>query len=69
MEEYRRWEDNIMMNPKGIGVDVVNWMEFIQDTDTFTNLRISTAVSSSGSGSCTTGSSMNVLVGYMMRRK
>ena len=31
MEEYRRWEDNIMMNPKGIGVDVVNWMDLAQD--------------------------------------
>ena len=27
MEEYRRWEDNIKMDLKEIGVDVMNWME------------------------------------------
>ena len=32
MEEYRRWEDNIKMLLKEIGVDVVNWMELVQDT-------------------------------------
>ena len=27
MEEYRRWEVNIKMDLKEIGVDVMNWME------------------------------------------
>ena len=26
MEEYRRWEGNIKMDPKEIDVDVMNWM-------------------------------------------
>ena len=26
MEEYRRWEENIKMDLKEIGVDVMNWM-------------------------------------------
>ena len=33
MEEYRRWEDNIKMDLKEIGVDVMNWMELTQDRD------------------------------------
>ena len=33
MEEYRRWEDNIRMDLKEIGVDVMNWMELGQDRD------------------------------------
>ena len=31
MEEYRRWEDNIKMDLKEIGVDVMNWMELAED--------------------------------------
>ena len=31
MEEYRRWENNIKMDLKEIGVDVMNWMELAQD--------------------------------------
>ena len=26
MEEYRRWEDNIKMDLKEIGVDVMSWL-------------------------------------------
>ena len=26
MEEYRRWEDNIKMDLKEIGVDVISWL-------------------------------------------
>ena len=33
MEEYRRWEDNIKMDLKEIGVDVMNWMELAEDRD------------------------------------
>ena len=33
MEEYRRWEDNIKMDLKEIGVDVMNWMELAQGRD------------------------------------
>ena len=33
MEEYRRWEDNIKMDLKEIGIDVMNWTEFGQDRD------------------------------------
>ena len=32
-EEYRRWEDNIKMNLKEIGVDVMNWMELAHGKD------------------------------------
>ena len=31
MEEYRRWEDNIKMNLKEIGVDVMNLIELFRD--------------------------------------
>ena len=27
MEEYRWWEDNIKMDPKEIGVDVMRWFK------------------------------------------
>ena len=33
MEGYRRWEDNIKMDLKEIGVDVMNCMELAQDRD------------------------------------
>ena len=36
MEEYRRlcrWEDNIKMDLKEIGVDVMNWVDSTQDSD------------------------------------
>ena len=33
MEEYRRWEDNIKMDLKEIGVDVMNWIVLVQDRD------------------------------------
>ena len=36
MEEYRRlcrWEDNIKMDFKEMGVDVMNWMEIAQIRD------------------------------------
>ena len=33
MEEYRRWEDNIEMDLKEIGVDGMNWMELAQNRD------------------------------------
>ena len=26
MEEYRRWEDNVKMDLKEIGVDVMSWL-------------------------------------------
>ena len=31
MEEYKRWEDNIKMDLKEIGVDVMNCMELAQN--------------------------------------
>ena len=31
MEEYRRWEDNIKMDLKEIGVNVMSWMELAVD--------------------------------------
>ena len=34
MEECRRWEDNIKMDLKEICVDVMNWIELAQNTDT-----------------------------------
>ena len=36
MEEYRRWEDNIKMDLKEIGVDVMNWMELAEDREYLT---------------------------------
>ena len=33
MEEYRRWEDNIKMDLKEIGVNVRNWIDSVQDRD------------------------------------
>ena len=36
MEEYRRlcrWEDNIKMDRKEIGIDAMNWMELAHDID------------------------------------
>ena len=33
MEEYRRWEDNIKMDLKEIGVDVRSWIDSAQDRD------------------------------------
>ena len=36
MEEYRRlcrWEENIKMDLKEIDVNVMNWMEIVQDLD------------------------------------
>ena len=38
MEECRRWEDNIKMDLKEIGVDVMNWMELAQDRDHWRSL-------------------------------
>ena len=35
MEEYRRWEDNIKMDLKEIGVDVMNWMKLVADRASF----------------------------------
>jgi len=29
MEEYRRWEDNIKMDLKEIGVDVMSWLRIV----------------------------------------
>ena len=31
MEEYRRWEDNIKMGLKEIGIDVMNWIKIFID--------------------------------------
>ena len=31
MEEYRRWEDNIKMDLKEIGVNVRSWIDSAQD--------------------------------------
>ena len=33
MEEYRRWEDNIKMDLKEIGVSVRSWIDSAQDRD------------------------------------
>ena len=33
MEECRRWEDNIMMDLKEIGVNVRSWIDSTQDRD------------------------------------
>ena len=33
MEEYRRWEDNIKMDLKEIGVSVRSWIDLAQDRD------------------------------------
>ena len=33
MEEYRRWEDNIKMDLKEIGVSVRRWVDSAQDRD------------------------------------
>ena len=33
MEEYRRWEDNIKMDLKEIGVTVRSWIDSTQDRD------------------------------------
>ena len=33
MKEYRRWEDNIKMDLKEVGVDVMIWMQLAQDSD------------------------------------
>ena len=33
MEEYRRWEDNIKMDLKEIGVNVRSWIDSNQDRD------------------------------------
>ena len=31
MEEYRRWEDNIKMDLKEIGVNVRSWIDFLEE--------------------------------------
>ena len=31
MEEYRRWQDNIKMDLKEIGVDVMDWINLTRD--------------------------------------
>ena len=46
MEEYRRWEDNIKMDLKEIGVDVMNWMQLAQDND-HRNALMNSAISQS----------------------
>ena len=33
MEEYKKWEDNIKMDLKEIGVNVRNWIDSVQDRD------------------------------------
>ena len=33
IEEYRRWANNIMINLKETGVDVMNWAELAQVMD------------------------------------
>ena len=33
MEEHRRWEDNIKMDLKEIGVNVRSWIDSAQDRD------------------------------------
>ena len=33
MEEYRRWEDNIKIDLKEIGVNVISWTDSAQDRD------------------------------------
>ena len=33
MEEYRRWEDNIKMDLKEIGVSAGNWVDLARDRD------------------------------------
>ena len=33
MEEYRRWEDNIKMDLKEIGVNMRSWIDSAQDRD------------------------------------
>ena len=33
MEEYRRWEDNIKIDLKEIGVNMRNWIDSAQDRD------------------------------------
>ena len=33
MEEYRRWEDNIKMDLKEIGINTRNWVDLAQDRD------------------------------------
>ena len=33
MEEYRRWEDNVKMDLKEIGVSVRSWIDSAQDRD------------------------------------
>ena len=33
MEEYRRWEDNITVHLKEIGVSARNWVDSVKDKD------------------------------------
>ena len=33
MEEYRRWEDNIKIDLKEMGVNVRSWIDSTQDAD------------------------------------
>ena len=33
MEEYRRWEDNIKMDLKEIGINTRNWVDSTKDRD------------------------------------
>ena len=34
----RRWEDNIRMDPKEIGINARNWVDYTQDRDYWTVL-------------------------------
>ena len=47
MEEYRRWEDNMKMDLKEIGVSVRSWMDSAQDRNcwiTFVNAALNLQV-------------------------
>ena len=48
MEEYRRWEDNIKMDLKEIGVNVRSWIDSARDRDywrALVNVRLNLRVS------------------------
>ena len=40
MEEYRRWEDNIKMDLKEIGVSVRSWIDSAQDVHVALNPQV-----------------------------
>ena len=40
MEEYRRWEDNIKMDLKEIGVSVRSWIDSAQDVNAALNFQV-----------------------------